>query len=631
MRAEADLPALALAAMGAALSDSQIGPLASLLPMQGWSLSMLPACIAALRAGPPAGDRRLVTVATALGLDDVELLTTALCIAVDRDPRAARALAEAQAPLGGSRPLLGFVATIFAALGADAIALGCGPAVSSGLLRLGDESAALPERSLYLPLPILAELNGHAMALDVVRPLRPKPIPLPAAVIQEAQARAQVMARRESLGLVLRSANAIDALAASAQIAESLGLGLAGIDGDVPAGLAPWLIASGRLPVFTPTLAPGQRWTRPPLSHYDGPWIVTPGMDGMIESEGAPDDWTLPVPGIADRVQLWMAGGVSRPIARKAAEGFRQGAGRIAEVSAKARLNALRRDADRPNWTDVTVSVASGTSSLDALARRGTARVGDDALVLPPSLHQSLHRLLDRARVRSTLADGLGPAIGSRYRPGVRALLVGESGTGKSLAAHWLATRLGLPLYRVDLAALTSKYIGETEKNLSAILGAAEHADVLLFFDEADALFGARTDVADAHDRYANAQTNYLLQRIEEFDGIAILASNSRDRFDPAFTRRLDAILEFPMPAGPARRDLWIAHLGRRHALTDANLDRLAVTVDLSGGYIRNIVLAAAARATVAGRVIAWTDLVPAVHDEYLKLGRPVPELGSHG
>lgn len=621
MRTEADLPALALAAMGAALPGAP--------PLQGWSLAMLPACVAALRAAPPESDRRLITVAEALDLDDVELLATALCVAVDRDPRAARALAETQAPLGGSRPLLGFVATIFAELGADAVALGCGPAVSAGLLRLGDESAALPERSLHLPLPILAALNGRAMPLDDVRPLRPRAIPLPASVIQEAKARARVMIRRESLGLVLRSANAVDALAVSDLVAKEIGLTLAGINGEVPAGLAPWLIAGGRLPVFTPTLAPGQRWTVPVLAHYNGPWIVTPGMDGMIEAEGAPDDWTLPVPSIGDRIQLWMEGGVSRAIARKAAEGFRQGAGRIAEVSARAKLSAARRDADRPNWGDVTAGVASGTSSLDALARRGAARIGDDALVLPPTLHQALHRLLDRARVRSTLADGLGPAIGSRYRPGVRALLVGESGTGKSLAAHWLATRLGLPLYRVDLAALTSKYIGETEKNLSAILGAAEHADVLLFFDEADALFGARTDVSDAHDRYANAQTNYLLQRIEEFDGIAILASNSRDRFDPAFTRRLDAILEFPMPNGPARRDLWIAHLGRRHTLTDADLDRLAVTVDLSGGYIRNIVLGAAARATVAGRVIAWSDLVPAVQDEFQKLGRPAPDLGS--
>jgi SpoVK/Ycf46/Vps4 family AAA+-type ATPase len=108
----------------------------------------------------------------------------------------------------------------------------------------------------------------------------------------------------------------------------------------------------------------------------------------------------------------------------------------------------------------------------------------------------------------------------------------------------------GLPLYRVDLAALTSKWIGETEKNLSQLLDAAEQGDVMLFFDEADSLFGARTDVGDAHDRYANSQTNFLLQRIEDYEGVAILATNSRDRFDPAFVRRFDMVLEFPLPAG---------------------------------------------------------------------------------
>ena len=271
--------------------------------------------------------------------------------------------------------------------------------------------------------------------------------------------------------------------------------------------------------------------------------------------------------------------------------------------------------------------MARGAATLDSLARRGVAEVNDDALVLPPGLRDSLNRLLRRARVRERLAQGLGPAVVARYRPGLRALLVGESGTGKTLAAHWLATRLGLPLYRIDLAALTSKWIGETEKNLSAILAAAEHADVLLFFDEADALFAARTDVGDANDRFANAQTNYLLQRIEEFDGIALLASNSRDRFDPAFVRRLDAILEFPMPEAPARRALWCAHLGDAHALDDTALDRLAISVDLAGGHIRNVVLAAAARAVAETRRIGWEDIAQAARDEYAKLGRPMPDL----
>src|SRR5262249_53019123 len=152
--------------------------------------------------------------------------------------------------------------------------------------------------------------------------------------------------------------------------------------------------------------------------------------------------------------------------------------------------------------------------------------------------------------------------------PGVRALFTGPSGTGKTLAAGWLATRLGLPLYRVDLASVTSKYIGETEKNLARLLARAERTEALLLFDEADSLFGKRTEVREANDRFANAQTNYLLQRMETFDGIALLTSNSRARFDAAFARRLDMVIEFPPPAVSERRALWEAHLGANHLLT---------------------------------------------------------------
>ena len=132
----------------------------------------------------------------------------------------------------------------------------------------------------------------------------------------------------------------------------------------------------------------------------------------------------------------------------------------------------------------------------------------------------------------------------------------------------WLATRLSMPLFRVDLSAITSKYIGETEKNLSQLLARAEQNEVLLLFDEADALFGKRTDIQDSNDRFANAQTNYLLQRMETYDGITILTSNGRSRFDDAFTRRFDAILSFPLPGPQQRRDLWLTHLGADHAVT---------------------------------------------------------------
>jgi SpoVK/Ycf46/Vps4 family AAA+-type ATPase len=186
----------------------------------------------------------------------------------------------------------------------------------------------------------------------------------------------------------------------------------------------------------------------------------------------------------------------------------------------------------------------------------------------------------------------------------------------------WLATRLGLPLYRVDLAAISSKYIGETEKNLAQLFARAEHAEVLLLFDEADSLFGKRTEVKEANDRFANQQTNYLLQRIETFDGIALLTSNSRARFDAAFTRRLDAIIEFPSPGPQARRELWLAHLGRHHTLDVAQLNRIAALCDLAGGHIRSATLAAAGS---ADGPIADAGLRAAIAAEYRKLGRQVP------
>jgi SpoVK/Ycf46/Vps4 family AAA+-type ATPase len=193
------------------------------------------------------------------------------------------------------------------------------------------------------------------------------------------------------------------------------------------------------------------------------------------------------------------------------------------------------------------------------------------------------------------------------------------------LAAAWLATHLGIPLYRVDLSTITSKYIGETEKNLSQLLARAEQNEVVLLFDEADALFGKRTDIQEANDRFANAQTNYLLQRMESYDGITVLTSNGRGRFDAAFSRRLDAILSFPLPGPEERRALWCSHLGAVHGVNSAELNRLAVLAELSGGQIRNAVLRGAVAAAQEGKTIFYRHVLAGVTGEYRKLSRQLP------
>ncbi|HEX8244202.1 MAG TPA: ATP-binding protein, partial [Longimicrobium sp.] len=334
----------------------------------------------------------------------------------------------------------------------------------------------------------------------------------------------------------------------------------------------------------------------------------------------------LPVPPRAEREALWaQALGPGELPARLARE-HRHAAGRIAHLGRLARQRGLLEGRAHPARDDVLAASRSGDGTgLGGLAQPLPAPVPDEALVAGPALKAELEMLLLRCRVRDGLADGLGVSAGVRYTPGVRALLVGPSGTGKTLAAGWLATRLGLPLYRVDLASVSSKYIGETEKNLAQLLARAEQAEVVLLFDEADSLFGKRTEVRDSNDRFANAQTNYLLQRIESFDGIALLTSNSRTRFDSAFTRRLDAIIEFGHPGPEERRALWEAHLGAGHALEPRDLNRLAATADLGGGHIRNAVLAAAAAAQDAGRAITFADVVQGLTAEYRKLGKHVP------
>jgi ATPase family associated with various cellular activities (AAA) len=386
-------------------------------------------------------------------------------------------------------------------------------------------------------------------------------------------------------------------------------------------------VLTGCLPVLCAELAPGERRRLPDLPGWRGPWLIAAGPDGSFEREGETlPTWRIPVPCAEERIALWQAATDEAELAQTLGAAHRHPAGRIAELARAGRFQARLSGAERLTANDVALAARNGASGdLGTLAELLPEPIPDAALVLPPATRREIEALAARCIARDALADRLGPAARARYRPGVRALLVGPSGTGKTLAVGWLATRLALPLYRVDLASITSKYIGETEKNLAQLFARAEHAEGVLLFDEADSLFGKRTDVKEANDRFANAQTNYLLQRIESFEGIAILTSNSRARFDSAFTRRLDAVIEFPPPGPEERRALWVAHLGRAHTLDAATLNRYAANCELAGGHIRNTVLAAAVAARDHARPIAEADLTAALAAEYRKLGKPLP------
>ena len=205
---------------------------------------------------------------------------------------------------------------------------------------------------------------------------------------------------------------------------------------------------------------------------------------------------------------------------------------------------------------------------------------------------------------------------------GLTALFTGDSGTGKTLSAEVVAGELGLDLYVIDLSTVVDKYVGETEKNLDRVFGEADGVNGILLFDEADAIFGKRSEVHDARDRYANVEIAYLLQRMERFDGMAILTTNLRANLDEAFTRRLDVLIDFPMPDEVQRRRLWDRHLVPSLPLAgEIDVDFLARRFRVSGGSVRNIVLAAAYLAAAEGRSVTMTDLIRGTGSEYRKLG----------
>jgi len=214
--------------------------------------------------------------------------------------------------------------------------------------------------------------------------------------------------------------------------------------------------------------------------------------------------------------------------------------------------------------------------------------VGWVDLVLPPNVFSHLHELVARARNRPKVLEEWNLRPGGGRGRGIAALFAGDSGTGKTMSAEVVAFELGLDLYTVNLATVVDKYVGETEKNLERIFSEADGVNGVLLFDEADALFGKRSEVKDAHDRYANIEVAYLLQRMETFDGLAILSTNLRANVDEAFARRLDSVVDFPMPDAPYRRVLWDTSLGKAiPRADDVDLPFLADRFELSGGNIR--------------------------------------------
>ncbi|MEU0579612.1 ATP-binding protein [Streptomyces griseoincarnatus] len=336
------------------------------------------------------------------------------------------------------------------------------------------------------------------------------------------------------------------------------------------------------------------------------------------------------------------AAGGAGALARAVGDGVATGdVEELAWAVAAHRLDAgqLRRAADvavrtavlagrpvRPDDVRAAVRAQNG-AGLDRLARRVEPGVGWDDLVLPPTTHRRLRELALRARHREQVLGQWGMRPGGGRGRGVIALFAGESGTGKTMSAEVVAADLGMDLYVVDLSTVVDKYIGETEKNLERIFTEASAVNAVLLFDEADAIFGKRSEVKDAHDRHANIESAYLLQRMESFDGIAVLTTNLRANLDEAFTRRLDVVADFPVPDAGHRLALWDRCLGNLlPRADDLDLAFCADRFELAGGSIRACAVTAAYLAAESGGPLTMRQVVTAVAQEYRKLGRLVLE-----
>lgn len=395
---------------------------------------------------------------------------------------------------------------------------------------------------------------------------------------------------------------------------------------ELPPGFGPYCTVTGRLPVVVVDLPPGASRSFPRIPGYGGPVAVALGRTGGLAGEALDRTVAIDLPDLsaAERRHHWQSVLRDAEVSDLEAivERFHLPGRYLRRVGrASVRRAALEgRDVVTPE--DVRAASRSlGREKLDTLADRVRTDAGWEQLVTEEVTDRKLRMLHTRCRHRERLLDHLGPAFGSSTSRGVSALFTGPSGTGKTMAARILSGELGKDLYRVDLAAVIDKYVGETEKNLHRVLTRAEELDVILLLDEGDALLGRRTDVSSANDRYANVETNYLLQRLEQFRGIALVTTNLGENIDPAFERRMDVVVEFTPPSAEERWAIWRLHLPEDHRVDGDSLRRLATRCELTGGQIRNAALQASLLALEAGTPVSEDHCRAAIQSEYRKAG----------
>jgi hypothetical protein len=611
---------------------------------------------------PEGQEHRVAALTAACGLSPLEEGIVRLCLAAETRPGVERLIAYAQDDVSRRRPRVELALRLLAS---DPLAaLGAfdeqTPLRRHRLVELlddpGQPATPLPSKTLVLDDRVLRFLLGgdgiDAAIAGSMRLHRAAPVPPPATPEIEAVARYPATAIKPPL-VALQGPD--PGLLRDAALCIAAGAGLQGVLEFEPGRLRDF-------PVFEALARAGRE------AALQGTALLVTGLDAaeaqlrdqllaliggtaapltLLASEGGGVAFAGPllhVPGLDHEARLarWLAAvaDVNCPADTTGLDAlagkFRLGADGIASAVRTALGRATARDPSAPAISREDLYAGARAQSapiLSTLASKIAPHYVWGDIVLEDDPLEQLREFCGMVEHRHLVYDTWGFDRKLAMGKGVIALFAGQSGTGKTMAADVIAGQLGLDLYKIDLSGVVSKYIGETEKNLGAIFRDAESSNAILFFDEADALFGKRSEVRDAHDRYANIETAYLLQRMEEYSGAVILSTNLKMNLDEAFLRRMHFVIDFPMPEEPYRLQIWQSTIPPQLPLSpDIDLPFLARQFKISGGNIRNIVLAAAFLAAQEGGPMGMRHLIRATRREFQKLGRMVTEaeFGDH-
>jgi ATPase family associated with various cellular activities (AAA) len=605
-------------------------------PFRGLYVSDEQALRLAREEGGGSLDERLAEAGARLGLGELERSVLAVCAGPELSPRYGRLYAYLHDDVTRKLASPRLVARLLAALAPEADVLACfaadAPLRARGALRLLDAGGPVPlaERQVKTADRLAAFLLG-AQVDEPARDGRLRLVDVPsydpgrAATVEKLRA---LLAVESTLPVVIAGPDAASllAVALACQLAVLDAARVVEPDALLDAELAAAL-GGGRV-VFDglERLDPAERVRVQATLAARGPRNIL--CADSRESAVALGDTTalvveVPMPSLAERREVWAALSGADDVHEVAAK-FRLSVGQIAEGAEAASLAAASRGDATIASSDLDLGARQASSTrIGELATRLEPAFGWDDLVLPDRQREVLTSISSYLRHRDLVLSEWGYDRAVARDQGLKVLFAGESGTGKTMAGQVLARDLGLDLFRIDLATIVSKYIGETEKNLDRIFDAADGSNAILFFDEADALFGKRSEVRDSHDRYANIEVAYLLQKMESYAGAVILATNFRQNLDEAFLRRLDFVIDFPFPESEDRERIWQLLLPDAAPLdVDIDVPFLAGQFKLSGGSIRNVSLAAAFLAAEDGGSISMRHLIKGVALEYGKLGR---------